>query len=94
MHCLWFVSVEGTGNADITLQCKGAITVTRVHAFGIPGDQKSITAFNNYCKANLKKLDGKNICIVSLKRVYKSQYPPFTKTKISYNCRYVTREPA
>ncbi|XP_020909994.2 uncharacterized protein LOC110247854 isoform X3 [Exaiptasia diaphana] len=88
------LTVEGTGNADITLRCKGSISVTRVHAFGIPGDKKSITSFNNYCKANLKKLDATNICIVSLKRVFKSQYPPFIKTKVSYNCKYVTREPA
>ncbi|KAK3753245.1 hypothetical protein QZH41_004457 [Actinostola sp. cb2023] len=64
------------------------MTVTRVIAFGIPGDQKAVSAFNKYCQANKEKLDKTNICFVSLKRVYKSNYPPFISTKVIYRCRF------
>ncbi|KAJ7353923.1 hypothetical protein OS493_031370 [Desmophyllum pertusum] len=79
---------EGTANDDISLQCPGTITVIRVRAFGIPGDGKTVEDFNKHCQANLGRVDGTNVCIVSLKRVYKSSYPPFIKTLVTYTCSY------
>lgn len=80
---------EGTGNDDISLQCLGTITVIRVRAFGIPGDTSTVDDFNKHCQANLGQVDGTNVCIVSLKRVYKSSYPPFIKTLVTYTCSYI-----
>nr|XP_058962043.1 uncharacterized protein LOC131788969 [Pocillopora verrucosa] len=79
---------EGTGNDDISLQCSGTITVIRVRALGIPGDTSTVDDFNKHCQANLGQVDGTNVCIVSLKRVYKSRYPPFIKTVVTYTCSY------
>ncbi|RMX47017.1 hypothetical protein pdam_00009635 [Pocillopora damicornis] len=82
------VRAEGTGNDDISLQCSGTITVIRVRALGIPGDTSTVDDFNKHCQANLGQVDGTNVCIVSLKRVYKSRYPPFIKTVVTYTCSY------
>ncbi|XP_078361813.1 uncharacterized protein LOC144646151 isoform X3 [Oculina patagonica] len=79
---------EGTGNDDISLQCPGTLKVTRVRAFGIPGDNKTVDDFDKHCQANLGQVDGTNVCIVSLKRVYKTSYPPFIKTLVTYTCSY------
>ncbi|XP_068748309.1 uncharacterized protein [Montipora capricornis] len=80
--------VEGTGNDDISLQCPGTLKVIRVLAFGIPGDSQTIKDFDKHCQANLAQIDETNVCIVSLKRVYKSSYPPFIKTLVTYTCSY------
>ena len=60
----------------------------RVAAFGIPGDNKTVVDFDKHCQANLAQVDGTNVCIVSLKRVFKSSYPPFIKTVVTYTCSY------
>lgn len=79
---------EGTGNDDISLQCQGALKIIRVAAFGIPGDNNTVSDFDKHCHANLAQVDGTNVCIVSLKRVYKTSYPPFIKTIVTYTCSY------
>lgn len=85
---LFFFSAEGTGNDDISLQCQGALKIIRVAAFGIPGDNNTVSDFDKHCHANLAQVDGTNVCIVSLKRVYKTSYPPFIKTIVTYTCSY------
>ena len=85
---LLFFSAEGTGNDDISLQCQGALKIIRVAAFGIPGDNNTVSDFDKHCHANLAQVDGTNVCIVSLKRVYKTSYPPFIKTIVTYACSY------
>lgn len=79
---------EGTGNDDISLQCPGTLKVIRVRAFGIPGDNGTVADFDKHCQANLGLIDGTNVCIVSLKRVYKTSYPPFIKTLVTFTCSY------
>ena len=83
-----FLLAEGTGNDDISLQCPGTLKVIRVRAFGIPGDNKTVADFDKHCQANLGQIDGTNVCIVSLKRVYKTSYPPFIKTLVTFTCSY------
>lgn len=83
-----FFSAEGTGNDDISLQCPGTLKVIRVRAFGIPGDNGTVADFDKHCQANLGLIDGTNVCIVSLKRVYKTSYPPFIKTLVTFTCSY------
>ncbi|XP_031571584.1 uncharacterized protein LOC116305741 [Actinia tenebrosa] len=84
-------TVEGKGNEDISIQCLGTFKITRVLAFGIVGDTKTVTDFDRYCQANIKDVDNAKICIISLKRVYKTNYPPFISTKVTYKCTYFTR---
>lgn len=79
---------EGTGNDDISLQCPGSLKVIRVGAFGISGDNKTVEDFDKHCQVNLALVDKTKVCIVSLKRVYKSSYPPFIKTLVTYTCSY------
>lgn len=83
-----FLSAEGTGNDDISLQCPGTLKVIRVVAFGIPGNNETVEDFDKHCQANLGQIDGTNVCIVSLKRVYKTSYPPFIKTLVTFTCSY------
>ena len=83
-----FLLAEGTGNDDISLQCPGTLKVIRVRAFGIPGDNETVADFDKHCQANLGQIDGTNVCIVSLKRVYKTSYPPFIKTLVTFTCSY------
>lgn len=83
-----FLLAEGTGNDDISLQCPGTLKVIRVRAFGIPGDNETVAHFDKHCQANLGQIDGTNVCIVSLKRVYKTSYPPFIKTLVTFTCSY------
>ena len=87
-NAIYLLPVEGTGNDDISLQCPGTLKVIRVLAFGIPGDSQTIKDFDKHCQANLAQIDETNVCIVSLKRVYKSSYPPFIKTLVTYTCSY------
>lgn len=84
-----FHLAEGTGNDDISLQCPGTLKVIRVRAFGIPGDNETVADFDKHCQANLGQIDGTNVCIVSLKRVYKTSYPPFIKTLVTFTCSYI-----
>ncbi|XP_032238284.1 uncharacterized protein LOC116618548 isoform X2 [Nematostella vectensis] len=86
-------TVIGKGNEDITLQCAGTMDILRVVAFGITGDKGTVKDFNKYCKANMKKVDDSNVCLVSLKKVYETNYPPFIQTRVTYNCTYLTRDP-
>ena len=83
-----FLSAEGTGNDDISLQCPGTLKVIRVIAFGIPGNNETVEDFDKHCQANLGQIAGTNVCIVSLKRVYKTSYPPFIKTLVTFTCSY------
>ena len=83
-----FLSAEGTGNDDISLQCPGTLKVIRVRAFEIPGNNETVEDFDKHCQANLAQVDGTNVCIVSLKRVYRTSYPPFIKTLVTYKCSY------
>jgi hypothetical protein len=88
------LTAEGKGNDDISIQCRGTMKITRVFAFGIVGDTKTVTDFDKYCQANIKDVDNTKVCIISLKRVYKTNYPPFISTKVTYKCTYVTRDKA
>lgn len=80
---------EGTGNDDISLLCPGSLKVTGVRAFEVSGNTDTIKDFDKYCQANLVPVDASNVmCILSLRRVYKSRYPPFVKTVVTYECSY------
>ncbi|KAK2558294.1 hypothetical protein P5673_019416 [Acropora cervicornis] len=80
---------EGIGNDDISLLCPGSLKVTGVRAFEVSGNTDTIKDFDKYCQANLVPVDASNVmCILSLRRVYKSRYPPFVKTVVTYECSY------
>ncbi|XP_067033721.1 uncharacterized protein [Acropora muricata] len=80
---------EGMGNDDISLLCPGSLKVTGVRAFEVSGNTDTIKDFDKYCQANLVRVDASNVmCILSLRRVYKSRYPPFVKTAVTYECSY------
>ena len=86
------MSVNGTGNAKIKLQCPGAIKVIKVVAFGVQGNEETVSAFDQVCQDSITQVDNVNHCVVSLEKVYGNPYPPTAKTNLSYRCTYTTKE--